>query len=127
MDTEHKKQLRAAYKLAPTYYGVIQIKNRRNQKIFIDTAANLHNRWHFYQLNLDKNFYRDTPLQLDWNSQAPTDFDYTVLWQAETADVTNMRQTLKTLKLKWLAKLKPFDDQGYNRRPKDWEDVQHDD
>ena len=56
----------------------------------------------------------------------PTDFEYTVLWQAEAADVTNMRQTLKALKLKWLAKLKPFDDQGYNRRPKDWEDMPHD-
>lgn len=123
MDTEHKKQLQAAYKMAPTYYGVIQIKNLTNNKIYIDTVANLHNRWNFYQLNLNKNFYRNNPLQTDWNTQGIDAFEYTVLWKKDAADVQNMRQTLKDLKLKWFHQLRPFDDRGYNRRPKDWEET----
>ncbi|CAJ1227852.1 GIY-YIG nuclease family protein [Lactiplantibacillus xiangfangensis] len=122
METERKKQLQKAYKMAPTFYGVIQIENNLTHKRFIDVVPNLHNRWQFYQLNLNKNFYRNTPLQADWNEQGADNFTYSVLWKAETADVTNMRATLKNLKDKWLHKLHPFDDNGYNQRPKDWEE-----
>ncbi|WP_231921701.1 GIY-YIG nuclease family protein [Levilactobacillus zymae] len=66
MNEQQKQKLREAYKFAPTYYGVIQIENTRNHKIFIDTVANLHNRWGYYQLNLNQNFYHGTPLQADW-------------------------------------------------------------
>lgn len=126
MDSARKQQLQQAYKMAPTFYGVIQIENLTTHKIFIDTAANLHNRWAFYQLNLNKNFYRNTPLQADWNATGSDNFAYTILWKKETTDVVNMRQTLKELKTKWLHQLEPFDDRGYNRRPNDWEEENHD-
>lgn len=122
MDSNRKEELRQAYKLATTYYGVIQIENTRNHKIWLDTVPNIHNRWAFYQLNLNKDFYRNIPLQADWDAQNGEDFVYTVLWKEETVDVVNMRQTLKDLKVKWFKKLQPFDDRGYNRRPKDWEE-----
>lgn len=123
MDSKRKQQLQAAYKMAPTFYGVLQIENQVNHKIFIDVVPNLHNRWAFYQLNLNKNFYRDAPLQADWNAQNGEHFTYTVLWKKDAADVTNMRATLKELKNKWLHRLTPFDDRGYNRRPTDWEET----
>ncbi|WP_318766213.1 GIY-YIG nuclease family protein [Lactiplantibacillus carotarum] len=122
MESERKKQLQQAYKMAPTFYGVVQIENLTNHKIFIDTVPNLHNRWQFYQLNLNKDFYRNTPLQADWDAQGADNFAYTVLWKDDAADVLNMRATLKDLKLKWFHKLEPFDERGYNRRPKDWEE-----
>ncbi|WP_235714804.1 hypothetical protein [Levilactobacillus namurensis] len=50
----------------------------------------------------------------------PDAFAYTVLWRADAADVVNMRQTLKTLQDKWLRKLMPFDERGYNHRPLRW-------
>ncbi|MCT3292987.1 GIY-YIG nuclease family protein [Lactiplantibacillus pentosus] len=122
MQPAEKHDLQQRYKLAATYYGVIQITNERNHKIWIDVVPNLHNRWAFYQLNLNKNFYRANPLQTDWNQQTPADFSYQVLWQKETTAVTNMRATLKELKNKWLHDLQPFDEHGYNRRPKDWQE-----
>jgi len=121
MQTEHRQALQQAYKMAPTYYGVIQIKNERNQKIWIDTVSNLHNRWNFYQLNLNKNFYRNSSLQTDWNELGADVFAYSVLFKEDTSDVQNMRATLKELKTKWLHQLQPFDEHGYNKRPKDWE------
>ncbi|RRK10855.1 GIY-YIG nuclease family protein [Lactiplantibacillus garii] len=126
METERKKQLQRAFKMAPTYYGVIQIENQTNHKIFIDVVPNLHNRWQFYQLNLNKDFYRNTPLQADWNEQGAANFTYSVLFKEDTANVLNMRATLKALKNKWLHKLTPFDDRGYNRRPRDWEQTEND-
>lgn len=121
MNEQQKRQLKERYKFASTYYGVIQIQNTRNKKIFIETVANLHNRWGYYQLNLNQNFYHGTPLQEDWLKDGPAAFTYTVLWQKETNDVVNMRQTLKELQDQWLKKLQPFGDHGYNRRPLRWE------
>lgn len=121
MNSQQKQRLKAAYKFAPTYYGVIQIENTRNRKIFIDTVANLHNRWGYYQLNLNQNFYHGTPLQADWLKDGAAAFTYTVLWKADAADVVNMRQTLKTLQDKWLRRLTPFGDRGYNHRPRRWD------
>ena len=121
LQSERKQALQQAYKMAPTYYGVIQIKNERNQKIWIDTVPNLYNRWAFYQLNLNKNFYRNSPLQADWNELGADAFTYSILLKEDAADIPNMRATLKELKTKWLHQLQPFDERGYNQRPKDWE------
>lgn len=114
MDPQHRKELIQSYKAAPTYYGVIQITNQINGKIFIDTVANLHNRWYFYQTNLNKNFYRHTRLQADWNEYGADNFNFEVLWQKETTDVENMHTTLKQLKRTWFDKCQPFGERGYN-------------
>lgn len=117
MDAQRKKELMQAYKAAPTYYGVIQITNRQNGKIFIDTVPNIKNRWFFYQTNLNKNFYRNTPLQRDWNELGADQFSFQILWKKENDDVMNMHDELKQLKRKWLLKLQPFGERGYNKRP----------
>ena len=117
MDAQRKKELMQAYKAAPTYYGVIQITNRQNGKIFIDTVPNIKNRWFFYQTNLNKNFYRNTPLQRDWNELGSDQFSFQILWKKENDDVMNMHDELKQLKREWLLKLQPFGERGYNKRP----------
>lgn len=98
MDNERKKALQREYKEMTTYYGVIQIKNNHNGKIFLDTVPNTKNRWHFYKLNLCNNFYRHTDLQTDWNEQGETAFSYEVLWEKKTDDVIDMKFELKQLK-----------------------------
>ena len=117
MDAQRKKGLMQAYKAAPTYYGVIQITNRQSGKIFIDTVPNIKNRLFFYQTNLNKNFYRNTPLQRDWNELGADQFSFQILWKKENDDVMNMHDELKQLKREWLLKLQPFGERGYNKRP----------
>ncbi|MCF7522328.1 hypothetical protein L3X07_00835 [Levilactobacillus brevis] len=41
----NKKDLIQQYKLTPTFYGVIQIKNNQTGQTFIDIVPNIHNRW----------------------------------------------------------------------------------
>lgn len=103
----NKKELIQQYKATPTFYGVIQIKNNLTGETFIDVARNLHNRWGYYQTNLNGNFYHDTPLQDDWNRLGADNFSYAVLYKKDTADVDNLRQTLKDLKADWLEKCHP--------------------
>lgn len=119
MDNERKKALQREYKEMTTYYGVIQIKNNHNGKIFLDIVPNTKNRWHFYKLNLCNNFYRHTDLQTDWNEQGETAFSYEVLWEKKTDDVIDMKFELKQLKKEWFEKLQPFDEKGYNKPLRD--------
>ncbi|WP_461227149.1 GIY-YIG nuclease family protein [Lacticaseibacillus suihuaensis] len=107
MNTEAKKALRQAYKLAPVEYGVIQIENTVNHRRFIAAVPNIKNRWTYYKLNLNRGAYHDTQLQADWDAMGPAAFAYSVLWYAKTDDVVNMRSTLKDLTAEWTAKVKP--------------------
>lgn len=68
MTTPTRKQLIQDYKLQPTYYGVIQITNTVNHKIYIDTVPNTKNRWAYYKVNLNNHFYVNSPLQADWEA-----------------------------------------------------------
>ncbi|EOL43850.1 GIY-YIG nuclease family protein [Enterococcus phoeniculicola] len=115
MNQERKKQLLEEYKTMPTYYGIIQIKNEKNGKIFIEAVPNIKNRWHFYKLNLDNNFYRNSLLQADWFTYKEESFSYEVLWKKKTDDVDNMKEELKKRKKEWLLKLEPYGEKGYNK------------
>ncbi|AKP65121.1 hypothetical protein FC99_GL001646 [Levilactobacillus koreensis JCM 16448] len=101
------KELIQQYKSTPTFYGVIQIKNEQSGKTFIDVTPNIHNRWGYYQTNLNGNFYHDTDLQEDWNRLGADAFSYSVLWKKDTTGVDHLRQKLKELKQEWLDKCQP--------------------
>jgi ssDNA-binding Zn-finger/Zn-ribbon topoisomerase 1 len=119
MNSERKKELMQQYKAMPTFYGIIQIKNTKNGKIFIDAVPNTKNRWTFYKLNLENNFYSNTPLQQDWNTYGEAAFAYEVLWQKDSEKVSNMKAKLKKIKKEWFDQLQPFGEAGYNKPLKD--------
>ncbi|WP_076652155.1 GIY-YIG nuclease family protein [Lacticaseibacillus paracasei] len=112
---EERKALIQAYKLQPTYYGVIQLTNTINHKIYIDAVPNLKGRWEFYKTNLNNHFYHQSPLQVDWDRYGESAFSFAILWKKKTDDVLNMRAELKHLKKIWFDKLQPFDESGYNK------------
>ena len=102
-----------------TYMGVFQVKNNVNGKIFIDSCSNLKNRWFTLKMHLDTGRHPNSELQKDWNSFGPEAFTYEVLEQKEADKVTDVRWELKKLKQKWLEKLEPYGDRGYNKPPKE--------
>ncbi|MHC5280258.1 GIY-YIG nuclease family protein [Listeria kieliensis] len=115
MDAKRKKELLQQYKEMKTYYGVIQLKNDQNGKIFIDTVPNLKNRWSYYVMSLDSNRHPNKQLQEEWNAFGKEHFNYQVLFEKPNTDVTDMKFELKQLKKKWLEKLQPFGQQGYHK------------
>ncbi|MFD1432009.1 GIY-YIG nuclease family protein [Lacticaseibacillus yichunensis] len=117
MNEDRKTKIRD-YKLQPTYYGVIQLTNTVTHKIYIDAVPNTKNRWGYYQTNLNNHAYGQTALQRDWDEYGADAFTYKVLWEEKTDDVANLRHAVKLLKEEWLERLQPFDDRGYNTRPK---------
>ncbi|NLL98128.1 MAG: GIY-YIG nuclease family protein [Tepidanaerobacter sp.] len=119
MDKKRRKELLEQYKQIKTYIGIIQIKNNVNGKIFIDTCSNLKNRWFTLKWNLDMGRHPNSKLQKDWNELGQDAFAYEVLEKKEADKVDDIRWELKKMKKKWLEKLQPYGDKGYNRPPKE--------
>ncbi len=119
IDKKRRKELLEQYKQIKTYIGIIQIKNNVNGKIFIDTCSNLKNRWFTLKWNLDMGRHPNSKLQKDWNELGQDAFAYEVLEQKDAGKVEDIRWELKKMKKKWLEKLQPYGDKGYNRPPKE--------
>ncbi|MCC3375247.1 GIY-YIG nuclease family protein [Cohnella sp. REN36] len=117
MDKQRRKDLIEAYKEIKTFMGVIQITNRHNGKIFLDSYPNLKNKWTTIQAQLDMGRFANAGLQQDWKTQGADAFKYEVLEQKDSADVTDVRWELKMMLKPWLEKLQPYGDRGYNRPP----------
>ncbi|MBB6673725.1 GIY-YIG nuclease family protein [Cohnella nanjingensis] len=117
MDKQKRKELLEAYKELKTYMGVIQITNRNNGRIYIDSYPNLKNKWMTIRAQLDMGRFANAQLQQDWKAHGPDAFAYEVLEQKDSGEITDMRWELKQILKPWLAQLQPYGDRGYNRPP----------
>jgi len=115
IDKKRRKELLEQYKELKTYMGIYQIKNNVNGKVFIDSCSNLKNRWLTLKMHLDMGRHPNAELQKDWNTFGPEAFSYEVLEQKEADKVEDIRWELKKMKKKWLEKLQPYEDRGYNK------------
>ena len=119
MDKKRRKALIEQYKQIKTYMGIVQVKNNVNGKIIIDTCSNLKNRWLTLKWQLDMGRHPNSQLQKDWNEFGPEAFTYEILEKKETDEISDVRWELKKMKNKWLEKLQPYEDRGYNKPPKE--------
>ncbi|MBB6733992.1 GIY-YIG nuclease family protein [Cohnella zeiphila] len=119
MDKSKRKELLEQYKEIKTYMGVIQVRNKETGQIFLDSYPNLKNKWLTIQTQLDMGRFANAGLQKDWKEQGAGAFEYEVLEQKDAGDITDIRWEQKQMLKKWLAKLEPYGDKGYNRPPRD--------
>lgn len=117
MDKDKRKQLLEEYKQIKIYMGVIQIKNKINGKIYIDSYPNLKNKWFTLRMQLDMGRFANAQLQEDWNELGGDAFEYEVLEQKEIDEVTDIRWEKKQMLKPWLEQLQPYGDRGYNKPP----------
>ncbi|MCF6160236.1 MAG: GIY-YIG nuclease family protein [Furfurilactobacillus sp.] len=119
MNPKRKQELLDQYAKIEIDYGVIQLKNKVNGKIYIAAVPNLKNRWSFYQQNLNNGSFPNPDLLSDWRKYGAKNFEFSELYRKDATDVLNMQHTLKELKKEWLTKLQPFGDRGYNQPMKE--------
>lgn len=119
MDMNKRKELLEDYKQIKTYMGVIQIKNKKNGKIFLDSYPNLKNKWLTLQMQLDMGRFANLELQRDWKEQGSEAFEYEVLEQKDASKIDDVRWERKQILKPWLEKLQPYGEQGYNKPSKD--------
>ncbi len=111
-----RDELKQQYKETKTEAGVYQIKNIKNDKIFIGSTMNLKTiNGKRFELRLGS--HKNQMLQKDWNEFGEEAFVFEVL---ETLKIKedgyfDAKYELEKLEEKWIDRLQPFGERGYNR------------
>ncbi|OPY55820.1 MAG: hypothetical protein A4E55_02408 [Pelotomaculum sp. PtaU1.Bin035] len=120
---DRKKEMKQQYKDMKTEGGVYQIKNTKNQKVFVVATPN------FKTINgklgmLKWGSHKNRQLQEEWNQFGEDAFVFEVLEVLEEKEegFFDKKDVLKKMEKKWLDKLQPFGERGYNQPKKREED-----
>ena len=98
--------------------GVFQIRNKINEKVFIDSSTNIPAKINRHTFALNAGLHASKSLQADWNELDASAFEFETIEPLEPRDDQNYDYSsdLNTLEELWLEKLQPFDNKGYNER-----------
>ncbi|MFZ7942918.1 GIY-YIG nuclease family protein [Neobacillus sp. 19] len=115
---DRKKELKQQFKEITVDAGIYQIKNTLNNKILVGSTKN------FKTLNglkfmLETNGYTThKELQIEWNQYGKDAFQIDILEKLKKYDdpYFNEKEALLALEEKWLEKLQPYGERGYNRK-----------
>ncbi|MEK8128401.1 DUF2087 domain-containing protein [Paenibacillus filicis] len=118
-DRNRRKELQEQYKEVKIEAGVYQILNTVNDKRFVDASPNLRN-LNGRKFELNSGGHTNKKLQADWKQYGEAAFKIEVLELVDIKDSTffSMKDELKKLEEKWLEKLQPYGEKGYNSPPK---------
>ena len=89
--------------------GVYQIRNIKNNKVYIGSSVDIEQRWRTHRSSLNKNKHNNYKLQGDWNEYGNENFKFEVL---ETNNMAT-RDEISTLEQKYIDDHKPHEN-GYN-------------
>lgn len=119
---DRKKELKQLYKEMKTEGGIYQIRNTKNNKVFVTYTPN------FKTINgrrgmLAGGVHKNRQLQEEWNQYGSEAFVFEVLevLKEKEEGFFDRADELKKLEKKWLEKLQPYDDRGYNKPPREKE------
>jgi hypothetical protein len=110
--------LKQAYKEMKTEVGVYQIKNTINQKVLVVATSNLKT-MPGKRFQLQMGSHKNAELQAEWKQFGEEAFTFEVLELLEDDEGPEFarQDALRKLEQKWLDKLQPYGDQGYNQAP----------
>jgi hypothetical protein len=115
MNMDRKRELKQQYKEIKINAGVYQIRNTQNQKIFIASTRNLKT------LNgklfmLKNGSFPNNKLQRELKEFGAEAFVFEILEVLEKKEdgYFDEKDALKKLEEKWLEKIQPFGERGYN-------------
>jgi len=114
---DRKQELKQQYKETKIQAGVYQIKNTKNLKILIESTSNLKT-INGKQFSLEMGTHQNKQLQEELIEFGAEAFVFEVLEILETPEegYFDAKDSLKKLREKWLDKLQPYGERGYNLR-----------
>lgn len=112
---DRRKELRMQWDEQKTVAGVFQITNTKNDKIFVDGTRNI-NTINGQKFMLEHHSHPNKSLQAEWDEFGADAFTVHILETLEKTpdEYYNVKDEIKKLKEKWVQRLQPFDDSGYN-------------
>jgi len=110
-----RKELIQQYKEIKTESGVYQIRNIKNSKVLVVSTPNLKT-MNGKPMMLRGGVHKNGKLQEEWNKFGEESFVFEVLEVLKEKETGYFDKTgeLKKLEMKWLEKLQPFGELGYN-------------
>ena len=79
----NKKDLKREYKEALRPMGVFQIRNMKNEKVFVGSSVNLAGIFNRHRFALNAGSFQSKTLQADWNKLGAENFSFEVLEEVD--------------------------------------------
>ncbi len=116
----NRKELIDKYKQTLQPMGIFQVRNVSNGKLFIGSAKDLRGIINSNGFQLRNGLHRNKELQKDFTEIGEEGFAFEIVDSLPPGEDANCNYTaeLKTLEAMWLEKLQPYDERGYNTRPR---------
>lgn len=115
-EMDFKKEMKLKAKEDKPSYGIFQIKNVKNGKLFVNSTPN------FKTLNglkfmLTTGGHKNKELQTDWDEHGKENFEIEILETIAEKDWQGISKSkiLEEQLNKWLEELQPYGEKGYNR------------
>lgn len=120
---ENKKrrtELQESYKQKEKATGVYQVKNNANGKAFIGSCVDIDSMFNRIRFELATGLDRIPGLLADWREYGEDNFSYEILEKLKIKEneYQDVKHELQQLEFKWLDRIEPYDEKGYNKRPK---------
>lgn len=117
LDRNRRQELQQMYKETKKEAGVFQIRNTINDKRLVLSTKNLRS-MNGKRMELDMGGNRNKALQQEWLEMGSGAFVLEVLEVLEVKETGYFDEddALAKLEEKWLEKLQPYDERGYNKR-----------
>ncbi len=115
-----KNTAKLNYKLSHRPMGVFQIRNKTNDRVFVDSSTNIPGKVNRHRFALNLGSHASKSLQTEWNELGESAFEFETIEPVEPRDDANYdyKADLITLEDLWLEKLEPYNERGYNERKK---------
>jgi hypothetical protein len=116
----NRKELIREYKESRRPMGVFQVRNNRNGRVLVGASTDLPSILNRHRAQLRLGTHSNRALQKDWNELGPEAFEFEVLDTLTEPDRPDWdpAEDLRALEELWLDRLQPFEEHGYNSRPR---------
>lgn len=117
---ENRKKLKEEFKRFTYPKGIFIIRNTKTGKVFIGSSLNLHNILFTNKLALNNGNHVCTQLQSDWKEYGEKCFSMEIAEELALKDdqAYNYEEDLQIAELIWIEKLRPFEQNCYNKNEK---------
>lgn len=120
-DKKRKAELQEEYKLKEKSTGVYQVRNNVNGKVLVGSCVDINSMFNRIKFELETGLKRIPELYNDWKRYGVDSFSFEILEELKIkkGEFQDVKHELVQLEEKWLEKLQPYDDKGYNKRSKE--------
>ena len=113
----NRREMTREYKNSVRPMGIVQVRNIRNNRIFLTASANTAGTINSLRFQLKMGaFPLSADLTRDWKEMGEENFVFEVLDELKPVEdpAYDYKDDLKALEAIWMEKLKPFGERGYH-------------